>query len=58
MGARFCVVIGKDEVERREAQVKDLEEHTQESVPFSEVATRVAAKLPSLGVQTDGEHES
>jgi histidyl-tRNA synthetase len=41
MGSRVCVVLGKDELARGIAQVKDLSQHTQDEVPLAEIARRV-----------------
>lgn len=54
MGARFCVVMGKEEVENSQAQLKDLQEHTQQSISLSEVASVIINALRSDESMADG----
>jgi histidyl-tRNA synthetase len=53
MGARVCIVMGKDEVEGGHAQLKDLLEHTQETLPLSEVV-KVTSQLLSTPTSPAG----
>jgi histidyl-tRNA synthetase len=42
-GARWAVILGSDELDAREATVKDLKSGAQQRVPFAELTARLAA---------------
>jgi histidyl-tRNA synthetase len=42
IGARVAVIIGENEVATRSAVVRDLDEHSQQTVPMAELAATVA----------------
>ncbi len=47
MGARYCVVMGKDEVANCEAQLKDLQEHSQSKIAVEEIVEKITLGLTS-----------
>lgn len=55
MGARACIVMGKDEVTNGQAQLKDLSEHKQETLPLSEVV-KATSNMLSTPTSTAGAH--